>query len=84
MGIQGDLIKRVKNGYAIGEVNEGIANLNLPLWGYFRKRNGDIAYLPADPVSLRRSKNKGFVYLGEEPTDEPLDSGIPPAVDWTI
>lgn len=73
MGIKGDLIKRLGGqSFVVGEVNEGIGNLDLAKWGFYRRPEGRIVRLPADPITRKRNKNKGFVYLGEELPDEPL------------
>lgn len=64
MSERGDLETK---GYSVGEVNKGIGNLDLPKWAYYRHIDGRIVYLPADPISQRRNKNKGFVFLGDEP-----------------
>ena len=67
MTISGELKKK---GYSEGKVND-LPNLDLPRWAYYRHIDGRIVHLPADPISLRRNKNKGFVFLGDE-LDEPL------------
>jgi len=64
----GDLITK---GFEVGKVND-LPNLDLPTWGYFRHVDGRIVYLPADKVSLIRSKNKGFAFLGLNKPDEPF------------
>ena len=63
-------------GFCIGEVNEGLPNLNLPQWAYYRHIDGRIVHLPADPITLRRNRNKGFIFLGNELPDEPLQDYI--------
>ena len=58
-------------GFAVGEVND-LPNLDLPKWGYYRHIDGRVVFLPADPITLKRNRNKGFIFLGNKPLDEPL------------
>ena len=80
MGKKGDLERK---GYFVGGVNEGIGNLDLPKWAYYRHIDGRIVYLPADPISQRRNKNKGFIFFGDNPPDEPLPNNSD-VINYTI
>ena len=65
---KGDLATK---GFEVGEVND-LPNLNLPQWAYYRHIDGRVVHLPADPITRKRNKNKGFIFLGDEPPDESL------------